>query len=207
MRDNYSEKFGYYPDKERLEMEALLTEYREMREEIRLLEELTQKRASRGITAIGFVIGYALLAPGGTIFVTVVPVMIGFLFLLTIQSTNTMFLLGRQVYDIEESIPVENFGWEHRYGGFLLDNERSIPWSRWQAVNLVDLPIMTVHAIAAAFYLGSVGLALYVIQQQFSQSVAGIDPLVLTAGAYLVLTALLGSVAISFFTVQQSLQP
>lgn len=188
------------------EEEALLTEYREMREELRTNITLLHQRLTRGIAAIGFVIGYALLAPDGDIFIATVPVLIAVLFLLSVQSLQTMSAISRHAYDIEESVPAERFGWEHRYGGLLNENKRSTPWSLWQRIDLMSLPGELVIAIGALVYGGFIYVGYGAIDRRVD-AVGNVEPALLILAFYIVLTVLLAVVGYSHLIVMNDLQP
>lgn len=44
--------------------------------------------------------------------------MIAILYLMSMESMNTVFLIGRYVYDLEAVVPGDVLKWIHRYGGF-----------------------------------------------------------------------------------------
>lgn len=207
MANDRNQKSAGFSDFTQMEKEALLAEYQEMREEIRTNIELLHTRFSRGVAAIGFVIGYALLAPGGTIFITLVPLLIGILYLLSMQSLLDMSVISRHVYDIEELLSIEEFGWEHRYGGLLKDNMRRIPWSQWDRIDLFTIPYNVVAVLAAFIYFGFIGLAIMVVDKQVSQPVFGFDPAFLIFGFYVILTVLLVVASVAFLVVLSELQP
>lgn len=188
------------------EQEALLTEYREMREEIRANISIMHQRVSRGIAAIGFVIGYALLAPGGDVFISIVPVLIAVLFFLTIQSIQDMSVISRHAYDIEELVSVDEFGYEHRYGGLLNKNMRSNRWSLWERVDLMTLPGVITTALSALVYLSFLYLGCVVVDPE--STIAGIvDVSLLIFICYVILTFFVGLVSYSHLRFMSDLRP
>jgi uncharacterized membrane protein (Fun14 family) len=188
------------------EREALLTEYQEMREEIRANISIMHQRVSRGIAAIGFVIGYALLAPGGSVFVSIVPILMAVLFFLTVQSIQDMSVVSRHAYDIEALVPVDEFGYEHRYGGLLRENRRTHRWSAWNRVDLTTLPGNVVIALSALVYGAFLYLG-YLTVDRRGGVVGATDPALLVAALYAVLTSLVAVVSYAHLRFMRDLRP
>lgn len=184
----------------------MLTEYREMREELRTNITILNQRVSRGIAAIGFVIGYSLLAPGGIVFISSVPVLIAVLLTLSVQTVQEMSIVSRHAYDIEELVPIDEFGWEHEYGGLINDNKRSIPWNQYERIDLMTLPLNVVITLSALLYFGFLYIGYSAIDQQV-ETVGTIDPAILILIFYVILTLLLLIVGYSHITMMNSLQP
>lgn len=206
MCENSSQDSSDNPVLSQFEQEALLTEYREMREELRTNITILNQRVSRGIAAIGFVIGYSLLAPGGIVFISSVPVLIAVLLILSVQTVQEMAIVSRHAYDIEKLVPIDEFGWEHKYGGLINDNKRSIPWNRYERIDLMTLPLNVVITLSALLYFGFLYIGYSAIDQQV-EAVGTIDPAILIFIFYTVLTFLLLIVGYSHITMMNSLQP
>lgn len=171
------------------ENEVLVVEYQEIREELRENARLLHMRISRGIAAIGAVIGYALLADGGSVFISIIPLIIGFIYLLSLNSIQNMLALGRRSYDIEEEIMPEGEGWEHQYGGLLPHNERETTLSKFPQIDLSDISSIIVGGFSALIYAAFCFLSLGEINEV--GMVVGLDPVVLLSLFYIIFTILL----------------
>lgn len=189
------------------EKEALLAEYQEMREELRENGKLLNTRISGGVASIVAVCGYALLAPGerSEIFISIVPVIIGVIYLLTLNSLQNMLTLSRRTYDIEEKIMPEGQGWEHQYGGLVPHGERLTSLSRFPRIDLRDISSMMVVVLSALIYFAFVVLSLWEINKL--EITSGLTPLVLSGLFYFILTTLLLAALMANRVVFIILQP
>jgi hypothetical protein len=187
------------------EKEVLVTEYQEVREELRENARLLHMRISRGIAAIGAVIGYALLAEEGSVFITIIPLIIGIVYLLTLNSIQNMLLLGRYSYDIEEKIMPEGEGWEHQYGGLLPHGERETTLSKFPRIDLSDISSIIVGGLSAFIYAGFIYLSWREINEL--KKVAGLDPAVLFVMFHFTLTISLAAATMAYRMVFNILQP
>lgn len=168
----------------------------------RSLRDETQSRISEhhrsllsGLSVIGVIIAYALLS-GEFVFLAIVPVVVGFLAVQSVQYLNNLYFINRHLSQIErayvDSFPL--FEWEHRYGVSGADRtviERGIDWS--------IVPQVIILILAALGYLGSI-YAAYVVWPP-----SGIEILVIgltrggLLGIYLLLTALIGLAGYSYY--------
>lgn len=186
--------------------EALLTEYSELREEIRLLMELQHSRALGGTAALGAVIGYSLLSKDGLVFIVLVPIIIAFLFILTVQTTNGMMFLGRHIYDIESELDIDSMGWEHRYGGVIL-NERAMSSELFSGLDWSGVPELVIYILVAMIYAGFIIISMIVIQDyNLPEPLSGLE-IHLIGSAYLVITILALVSAYSHTIVKGEIQP
>ena len=187
--------------------EILLTEYSELREEIRMNQKLQHQRIIGGLTAIGAVIGYSLVSEG-LVFISLVPLLVSILFVVTVRMSNATLYLGRQVYDIEQSldVPVEEFGWESRFGGVIRSNERFSMWDD-QLISWVVVPQAMLQILILIAYVLIMGISLAILTESNLFGFSPISPTVLAGVAYLLLTLLVIITAISFIKINIKLQP
>lgn len=187
--------------------EILLTEYSELREEIRMNQKLQHQRIIGGLTAIGAVIGYSLVSEG-LVFISLVPLLVSILFVVTVRMSNATLYLGRQVYDIEQSldVPVEEFGWESRFGGAIRSNERFSMWDN-QLVSWVVVPQAMLLILILIAYLLIMWISLAILSKSNLSEFSSISPTVLAGIAYLLLTLLVIITVISYIKINIKLQP
>ena len=184
--------------------EALLVEYSELRQEVRLFMELQHKRATGGITALGAVIGYALLSENGLVYISLSPIIIALLFILTTKTANEVAYLGSHLHDIEQSIYDSRRGWEDKYGG-VVENDKAVssdvhPWLQWNRI-----PELSVHLIVSATYFVMIGISLWIIHSKEMTTVFGLDPFYLVLGCYAVVTLLAAGTVFSHLKVNEHL--
>ena len=175
------------PDQE-VNSEWLSTEYQEVREEFRQNSELTIQRVSKGITAIGFIVAYGLLAEGGILIISTVPIVLAILLIMSIQSGIVLRLLGERSKEIEAQM--DQTGWEH----FLEQKRIESDWKRNPLVNWLWFPSMILYFLAGVIYIGSLFLSLGLIHRRT-------DPLVFWSAVlgYVCLTVLIGLSLVSYF--------
>lgn len=104
--------------------EALLTDYRETREEVRQEMQFRNKRVTQGLAATGVLVAYGLQAEE-PVALAFVPVIIAFVSILTMLGHESVLLLARHIAEIEAELPYESFNWETEYGEATPDNERT----------------------------------------------------------------------------------
>lgn len=162
---------------------ALLTQYREVREEIRMELQSYYKLMTQGIVGLGLVTGYALSA-GEFVFLSFVPAVMAFLFLLSTSGWNSVLVLAWHAAEIESELPYEAFSWERRYGGAVSNNRRTAldPWETFP--------------VAAVIGVGVVVYVVFLYVGYASVRGAGYDPVLgvpvsdLLAAAYALLTVI-----------------
>lgn len=201
MKPDGSERSG---DEQQLEFDALLTEYEELRAEIRLLTELRYKRAVSGTAALGAVIGYALISET-MLALTLIPFIIGFLFIMTIQSSTGMMFLGRHVYDIEQELDVDGMGWEERFGG-AVGEERGTSLSILSDFDVSGVPEFILYFVLSVGYLVSILVSLWVLYES-EITLPVIDPFTVGLASYLVLTLIAAIAVISHAYTRVALKP
>lgn len=188
------------------EREALLAEYQEVREELRENATLLHSRVSRGIAAIGAVIGYALLAEGGRPFISIVPLIIAFIYLLTLNSIQNMLILSRRSYDIEEKIMPEGQGWEHQYGGLLPHSERKTSYDKFPQIDLSDIASATLVVLSALIYVVFIFISWRTVNE-LEITIAGVDSGIIIILSYAILTVFLIPATKAYSLVFQKIKP
>lgn len=173
------------------EIEVLALKYNKIREEIQLEKELGHRRATQGIAAVGLVAGYALLSEQPTLF-ALVPLLIVFIFVLTVASVNEVLLLSWQAYEIEEVIDVEGFDYEHELGVLNRDNKRS-RLSKWYSV-----PPLFILFIMIIGYVVFAGLSIEAVR---GEQALGYDFDYLLTIGYALTTLLIVITLVSLFAV------
>lgn len=107
------------------DQEALLTQYRQtrrdLRQEIRRRDRFLFRSTAVVVAAGGY--SYQTEAP---ILMMLVPLVLGFVYVLGVQRWVNVHFLARQCLDIEQAVDVEEFGWETNYGGLIPDNRRHV---------------------------------------------------------------------------------
>lgn len=178
---------------------ALLTQYQEVREEIRLEIESQSRRLTRGIAAVGLVAGYGLVADE-LVYLSFVPAIIAFVFLLTMMGNVSVLLLGWHAAEIEAELPYESFSWERRYGEVFPENRRARidPWGK--------VPAMAVVAVGIVTYLMFILLGCWFVQRANYGRVAGVQALVVLLSVYFVLTLLAGIAAYAYFRTRTKIR-
>jgi len=114
------------------ESEILAMKYDTIRSELLEEKKLGHQRVTQSIAAIGVVGGYSLVSEQ-FVFITFIPLIIAFVFVLTIVQTNEVLLLAWEAYRIEAQIPVRGFDYEHEIGIIGNDNERD-DLSYWYSI-------------------------------------------------------------------------
>lgn len=136
--------------------EALITEYTQLREEIRDRASFNQKQLTRSMGVIGVVGGYSALS-GRLVLVTLIPIIIVVVGVLVSHTLTITYFLGLRVREIEAQLPDGQEMWEHQYGG-LADGPR---WS--------ELPAMVVYLLMGIGFVLSTGTSLAIIHEEFEQ--------------------------------------
>lgn len=106
--------------------EALLTQYRLTRQDLRRKIDRNDRRLIRGVILLSLILGYAFQS-GTHMLVVFIPLILGFLFTLGMQRWTAVHFLERQCLDIEEKFDfdeLEEFGWTKRYGNLPPENQR-----------------------------------------------------------------------------------
>ena len=97
--------------------EILITQYEQLRSEIRDKLETMESRMSRGIASGVLITAYSFYT-GDHILFSTVPILVGFLIILHMESFTWMIRLSRQICIIQEIVDVQEFNWESKYGMF-----------------------------------------------------------------------------------------
>lgn len=188
------------------EQDALLTEYSELREEVRSIQELQHRRVTGGLTAMAAILGYSLLAESGLEMISLIPVIIALMFVLTIQTTYGILYLGRHAYDIEQRIGVETVGWESSLGAVIRNNDRHSLWED-AMIDWSLIPNLMIYSIIGLIYATMVFVSLYILAGSDLPSVFGIDPVLIAAVVYGV-TTIIGVVSgVAYRATSKRLQP
>ena len=175
-----------------VEHESYIAEYQEIHNDLRKERELTHTRVLRGISAIGVVVGYALVAPNGFVFISFVPILIAIVFILSVQSGISTQILGYRAYNIEES--AEFIDYEHFYHEFT--NQQN-----WHT-----LPILITYLISIIIYILFISISLDAVTG-ITITVASFHTraVVITVVSYITITVLSVFAAISWFRVRSEL--
>jgi hypothetical protein len=170
-----------------------ITEYEQVREELRQTSELTNQRVARGLTVIGFIVAYALLARNSLVFVSLVPVVLAVLLILSIQSGIILRMLGERSRKIEEDL--QYIRWEH----YLSDIRKDLEFDRYPFISSIWFPAFVVYLSAGFTYAGFVVLSLFVILNRFNTK-----SMIVALIAYVILTVLVLASLKSYFKVLNS---
>ncbi|MFB6219969.1 MAG: hypothetical protein ABEH90_00900 [Halolamina sp.] len=138
-------------DDEEFAGEALLVEYENHREEIRLIEELQDRLFVRGIAVLGALVGYAFYRPENKPLLAFLPFVFGLFFVRYISLARGMSLLASHIHEIERRIDVERFDWESRFG---MTSESAAVYER--------VPLVAVYTLVALLYVFSIGVGITV---------------------------------------------
>lgn len=132
--------------------------YRSLREEIHSRIAQYHRSILSGLSVIGVVIAYALLS-GQFVFLAVIPVLVGFLFVQSVRTFNNIYYVANHLGRIEGAYVNEYplFNWERRHGG--AGSDRGL--RRW-GVDWSLVPQAIVILLATFGYLGSI-YAAYVV--------------------------------------------
>lgn len=100
------------------EEEKLLELYKELRTELRMQIQASNKLAMRGLAVIGAVTGYALYASVPAL-ISIVPFIFGILFINRVTGSNEIHMYAVQLIELEKSLsePGSPFRYEIRRGG------------------------------------------------------------------------------------------
>jgi hypothetical protein len=133
--------------------EALLTQYRLTRQDLRKKADRNDRRLIRGVILLGLILGYAFQTDT-QILVVFIPLILGFLFTLGIQRLTEVDFLERQCLDIEEKLDfdeLEEFDWTRRYGRLDPDNERKVEGDRIPRTD--EFPFYVGYSMGAVTYI------------------------------------------------------
>lgn len=174
-----------------LKYTTLLTEYEELRAEMRVHLREHGRIWVRGIAAVGLISGYAFYAPNGLILLTIIPFVLGIFFIVYTSVSNWMTRIAMQIAAIEDEIDVEKFDFETNTG----------------AVESFDLKskvhIGVLYVLSLCIYLATLIIGLYVVKNQ--PTTPGIYGLYLTHDIlfiiYLLLTISLFAVGVSHIMI------
>lgn len=182
-----------------LRQDALLTQYQEVRSELRQSIDRSHRRAGGGIAAIGVIVGYAL-STDTYLFLTFVPIIMGFLYIISIGSAIGIRFLAKQSYQIEAVINIEEFSWETNYGAMLRENKRHLsgPFVNWS-----DVPRYATYVIGICVYSISVLVSIVVISNSFTNSSIQWPMQIISIIFYTTFTLILGFVWLSFVKVSR----
>lgn len=175
--------------------------YGVLRDEIRARITSQQRSLLSGLSLIGVILAYALLS-GEFEFLAVIPILIGFLTVQTVQQLNGILYVASHLARIERDYVDAHplFAWELRYG--MVGTERSI--RRWR-INWTVVPQSIVLILAGLGYIGSVYAAYVVWPPQGVDILAiGLTRNVLLV-IYMFVTALVGVAGYSFYLHQEEL--
>lgn len=169
--------------------------YGSLRDEVHSRIAQHHRSLLSGLSVIGVVIAYALLS-GQFVFLAVIPVLVGFLFVQSVRTFNNIYYVARHLSRIEAAYVDEYplFNWERRHGGGGTD--RGV--HRW-GIDWSLVPQSIVILLATFGYLGSI-YAAYVVWPPDGVEILLIG---LTRNGllwiYAVLTALVGIAAYSYY--------
>lgn len=132
--------------------------YGSLRDEVHSRIAQHHRSLLSGLSVIGVVIAYALLS-GQFVFLAVIPVLVGFLFVQSVRTFNNIYYVARHLTRIEGAYVDEYplFNWERRYGG--VGTDRGV--YRW-GIDWSIVPQSIVILLATFGYLGSI-YAAYVV--------------------------------------------
>lgn len=132
--------------------------YGSLRDEVHSRIAQHHRSLLSGLSVIGVVIAYALLS-GQFVFLAVIPVLVGFLFVQSVRTLNNIYYVARHLSRIEGAYVDEYplFNWERRYGG--AGTDRGV--RRW-GIDWSVVPQSIVILLATFGYLGSI-YAAYVV--------------------------------------------
>jgi hypothetical protein len=172
--ERYKREMEKRSDKQLGEDQILLEQYKELRESIRRGKGQMEKRATRGIASITLIAGYAFYAENGEVLITIIPVVMGVLFITHIQAAMWIARLSEHMCIIEEKINIGEFCWEKKYGG--IDKPSNISF----------------YSLFTIIFLASIGFSLRIVQDQTKIESIGYNPSVIHfAGFYAFLIILM----------------
>lgn len=177
---------------------ALLTQYREVRSELREILGRLRQRALAGVGVVGAIIGYAL-STDTHLLLLAIPFLIGYVYAASIHSGIVMMYLAKHSRDIEDSITEDKFSWESKYGGIWEDTDRDVPAN--DSVNWNEIPKFAVYGFFIVGYLASIGVALFIAVTELASDLL-IAFCILT---YLILTLIVLAVTYSYYQVAVTL--
>lgn len=135
--------------------EVLLTEYSELRKEIRSRSAMNQRYIVRGLGLSGLIAGYALYSDS-EIFISIIPLVLVFTGTAVLKSLSDIYLLGRRVKEIESELPSGEQMWEHRYGAIATEPEWSYqPFNSAFLVVVFGTVIATMWSLAILLKVGT----------------------------------------------------
>lgn len=189
--DSSEDETGEVPDGS----DPQLLLYRSLRDETQSRISEHHRSLLSGLSVIGVIVAYALLS-GEFVFLAVVPVVVGFLAVQSVQYLNNLYFINRHLSRIERAYVDEYplFEWEHRYG--VSGADRTI--SQW-GIDWSIVPQLIILVLAALGYIGSIYTA-YVVWPP-----SGIEILVIglsrrgLLAIYVLLTVLIGLAGYSYY--------
>lgn len=182
------------------EDEKLLELQTELRAEVRLHIQQGSRQVLTGLTAIGAIIGYSLLAETA-VPIASVPFVLGLILVESIKTANGVIRIARQMIDVEMALtePDSPFRYEVQRGTLLgtkWPNDRGDPYA-WLHLDLDGVPEYARLAILLAVYVASVVASAWVFWPVGGVSLLGAtvsQSAVFGAyGAYTLLLAAVGS--------------
>lgn len=148
---------GFARDGKALDDQLVLVQYETLREEVHVRIGQHYRNLLAGLSVVGVVTGYGLLARR-VVVVTAVPFLIGFLAVQTVRHLNAILFLARHLNEIEQRYDdVPLFGWERRFG--MTGSGRTVV--RW-GIDWSSLPARIVTATGVIVYLVFVVAAIQV---------------------------------------------
>lgn len=159
--------------------EAMLTQYRQTRQDLRRKTDRNDRRFVRGVAVLGVISGYAFQTDT-LILVVFVPLVLGFLYVLGVQRWVDVHFLARQCLDIERAVDVEEFGWETNYGGLIPDNRRHVDGPLWFRAD--EFPFLVGYTVGFSTYLLFIVGSIYVLLRPDLTTVPAPERYLLIAG-------------------------
>ncbi len=147
-------------------LEALLTQYREVRAETRELERGIQRQTFAAVIVVGSIFGYALST--GTIWLLLAaPVIIGYFIAIVGHTWISVMFLSFHARTIESRIDDPDFSWETKHGEIWDDNDRIILSGETLPVvgdiNWSEFPKLLTIGLVGGLYASAVLIAVVVV--------------------------------------------
>lgn len=186
------------PEKE----EILLTQFRQLREEIRTHAKRKGRRVTRGIAAIAVLLGYSVYDKGDPRVLAVVPVVIGLLFISHVLSVMWVVRAARQIVKIQQKIDVTGFGYEKNYGVLSQNHDRRVNQLPDSVMYLIITVTYLLSVVAGVNAIDRNGMPELLVTLPDSPSILTLSPAGWIAlSGYVVFTVLLAVVALCYFCV------
>ncbi|WP_313694036.1 hypothetical protein [Halorarum halobium] len=173
-----------------------LAQYRELREEIRAVNEKSTTTMTRGIGACGLIAAYGLYQPSSRVVIAVIPVVVGVLFVVHALNMCWVARLATHIVELQNSIDVDGFDWEREYGMFRSDE------TIWERV-----PRAAFYALLCLVYGGTVVAGVSVVDAAELATVFGTSIGLLARLCYLLISCMMLVAAYSYLAVAAYYEP